>query len=105
MPTIKVGDKIKFAEEKQRYTVQACNERYLICTKPFNPKKTYLYTMVDLKEDIRGTDGYIFQILDYNTKKDAGEYLKELISGHHEISHRHRIKLNIERIDYANDKV
>lgn len=36
MANFKVGDKIKFAEEKQRYTVKAVSGRYLIYTKPFN---------------------------------------------------------------------
>lgn len=38
-----VGQKIKFKSEKQRYTVVGASERYLICTKPFNPRKTYIY--------------------------------------------------------------
>lgn len=92
----KVGDKIKFKEEKQRYTVQACNERYLICTKPFNARKTYFYTMVDLKEKIRGRDGYTFGLGEYDTKEGAERYLSELLSGKAEISFRHRIDLNIE---------
>lgn len=43
-----VGDKVRFAEEKQAYTIQARSERYLICSKPFNPKHTVLYCVVDL---------------------------------------------------------
>jgi hypothetical protein len=56
----KIGDKIKFKREKQRYTIQATDGRYLICTKPFNAKKTVIYTIVDLKEKIRGTDNLVF---------------------------------------------
>jgi len=36
MEKIKVGDKIKFLEEKQKYTVMSMGKRYIICTKPFN---------------------------------------------------------------------
>lgn len=93
----KIGDKVKFAEEKQRYTVSACDDRYLVCTKPFNPKKTYLYTMVDLKSKIRGTDGYAMNWgFDYRKKEDAEKYISNLKSGEIEISYRNRIKLNIE---------
>lgn len=93
----KVGDKIKFAEEKQKYTIRACNKRYLVCTKPFNAQKTYLYTIVDLKEKIRGRDGYIWTAYDYREESEAKEYLKELTRRQIEISHRHRIELNIEK--------
>ena len=60
------GQKIWFAEEKRPYTIRACNERYLICTKPFNLQpKTVMYTIVDLEEEIRGTDGYSIGPYDY----------------------------------------
>ena len=52
---LKVDDKILFAEEKQRYTVQARNDRFIICTKPFNPRKTFLILdllLVSLKDYI-----------------------------------------------------
>jgi len=92
---IKVGDKIKFKNEKQRYTVQACDDRYLICTKPFNPRKTVLYTIVDLKERIRGRDDLIF-CFGYETKQDCERSLRWLNSNELEISYRHRIKLDLK---------
>ena len=40
----KVGDKIRFAEEKKPYTIRACDDRFLVCTKPYNFRpKTMLY--------------------------------------------------------------
>lgn len=97
----KVGDKIKFKEERNRYTIQACNERFLICTKPYNPKHTVIYTIVDLKKKIRGTDGYVF-CLGYETREDCEEAL-EVISKKAKysvdgdvISSRNRIKLRID---------
>lgn len=54
------GDRIKFAEEKQSYKVQAAGERYLVCNKPLNIHRTVLYTVVDLEERIRGTENLIF---------------------------------------------
>ena len=97
----KVGDKIKFAESKQRFTIRACNSRYMVCTKPFNAKKTFLYTIVDLEEGIRGRDGYICTAYDYTKESEAKKYLKELASGKIEISSRHRYKLNIEYNNYG----
>ena len=75
----KVGDKIYFAEEKKPYTVRACDERFLICTKPYNFKpKMVIYTIVDLKEKIRGTDNYSIGWCDYYYTKDCKKILKEL---------------------------
>ena len=75
----KVGDKIYFAEEKKPYTIRACNERFLICTKPYNFKpKTVIYTIVDLVEEIRGTDNYSIGWCDYYDTKDCQRMLKEL---------------------------
>ena len=91
----KVGDRIKFAEERAAYTVRACNERFLICTKPFNPKHTVLYTIVDLKEGIRGRNWWVFNIYEYMDDADCEECLEDLVAGICEISHRYRIKLSI----------
>lgn len=109
----KVGDKIRFAEERNAYTVRACDDRYLICTKPFNLRpRTVIYTIVDLKEGIRGTDGYCIGPYSYYSDEDCNAFLKELqeadalssesedgviydIDGAH-ISYRNRIKLNIK---------
>jgi hypothetical protein len=55
-----VGDKIRFRGEKQRYTVQAVSERFAVLTKPFNPRRTVLYTIVDFEKQIRGTENLIF---------------------------------------------
>lgn len=55
-----VGDKVKFDAEKQRYTVQARDDRFVILTKPFNARQTYLYTIADLEKGIRGACNLIF---------------------------------------------
>lgn len=101
-----VGDKIYFAEEKRPYTIRACDERFLICTKPYNFKpKTVIYTIVDLVERIRGTDNYSIGWCDYYETEDCEEMLKELQETYKNvdvpmiegtfISHRNRIDLNI----------
>jgi hypothetical protein len=93
---IPVGSKVKFEREKQRYTVKASNAIFSICTKPFNAKKTVLYTIIDHKENIRGTENLIFG-LGAETKKDCQEMLERLTQGESEISHRNRIKLDVEK--------
>lgn len=91
----KVGDKIKFVEEKKPYTIRACNERYLICTKPFAPKHTVLYTIVDLQQRIRGRNWWLLNLYEYMDDADCKQCLEDLVSGECEISKRNRIKLNI----------
>jgi len=94
----KVGDKIKFTSEKQRYTIRACDERYLICTKPFNARKTFLYTIVDLKEKKRSSDNWYCKY-DYTSETEALKGLEELNKGIIELSTRRAIDLDFERID------
>lgn len=91
----KINDKIKFRDEKQRYTVQACNARFCVCTKPFNARRTVLYTVIDFKLNIRGTENLIFG-MGAETREQCEEMLQRLISGETEISHRNRIALDIE---------
>ena len=55
-----VNGKIWFHEEKRPYRVRARGNRYLVCTKPFNLKRTTLYCIVDLEEQIRGPEDLVF---------------------------------------------
>lgn len=93
---IPIGSKIKFRREKQRFTVRASNATFLICTKPFNAKKTVLYTIVDRKENTRGAENLVFGF-GAETDKQCEEMLKRLTDGDTEISHRNRAKLEIEK--------
>lgn len=91
-----VGHKIKFKEEKQAYTVRATNGVYTICTKPMNAKKTVLYTVISWLENVRGTENLVF-CMGAVTDEQCNEMLQRLTSRETEVSHRNRIKLNIER--------
>ena len=90
----KIGDKIRFAEEKQAYKVRACDERYLICTKPYNLQRTVIYTIVDLDKEIRGIEDLVF-CLGFEKDKDCQEALQRLQSGVSGVAHRNRMPLNI----------
>jgi len=110
-----VGRRVKFAEEKRPYVVQACDSRYAVCTKPFNPRRTVLYTVIDLEENVRGTENLIFgmgaetkeqceDMLDrLNGRPDSGDRsllgtAYEQAPTRTEVSHRNRIPLVIEYV-------
>lgn len=99
-PNYRVGSKIKFAEEAHRYTIQAASSRYLVCTKPFNVRKTYLYTIVDLLEQIRGTENTLLGFGEgYDREEGASALLSALDSGAVGVSYRNRAPLNIEECE------
>lgn len=96
---IPVGSKVKFYKEKQRYTVQASDERFAICTKPMNALKTVLYTIVDFKENRRGPENLVFGF-GAETREQCEDMLERLNEKDQpsEVSHRHDCKLDIEQI-------
>ena len=103
-----LGTRILFAEEKRPYKVQACNERFAVCTKPFNPKRTVLYTIIDFREGIRGTENLyvvpMFCGMGFETQALCEEALERLTNSESEISHRNRIPLKIERMFQEDQK-
>lgn len=97
MNKVEVGDKIKFLSEKQKYTVQASNRFYSVCTKPFNAKKTVIYTVVDWYNQIRGTENLIFG-MGAETKEQCEEMLERLTNAESDISSRHWQELDVETL-------
>lgn len=95
----KVGDRIKFVGERMSYTIRACDERYIIATKPFNLEKTFLYTIVDLRHQVRGSDNH-YCLYEYTNEKEARKALKALNKkdSEFEISWRNMTTLKIEKI-------
>ena len=93
------GMRIRFEGEKQRYTIQATSERFTVCTKPFNAQKTVLYTIIDWKEQRRGTENTIFGI-GAEDRIQCLEMLVRLMDGETEVSARNTAWLNIETIDH-----
>lgn len=87
------GQRIKFAAETRPYRVRAANERFAVCTKPFNLKGTVLYTIVDLKHGIRGTENLIF-CCGFETDEQCREALERLASGDTQVSHRNWVDLD-----------
>ena len=92
---VKIGDRVYVPNEKKPYRVRARDDRYIICTKPFNPQHTVLYFIVDLVDRWRAPDNMVF-CSGYETDKDCQERLAELQSGEIELSHRRGIPLDID---------
>lgn len=95
MNKVNVGNKVYVPGEKRPYTVRARDERFIICTKPYNPQHTVLYFIVDLEKRRRGPDNMVF-CSGYETDEHCLERLKELQSGTIELSYRRSIPLDIE---------
>lgn len=92
--TYKVGDRIRFAEERQYYTVRGRSERFLICTRPFKLRDTVLYCIVDFNRQARGPGDKLFNG-PYETDDHITDRMHELMSGRLGVSYRHDIPLVI----------
>jgi hypothetical protein len=92
-----VGDKIKMDGETQRYTVQAFDDRYVIMTKPFNARKTYLYTIADMETYQRGPIGLVFGLPEHvNTPEGASLVLKMMRDEGWQVSRRKGIPITAD---------
>lgn len=86
------GDKVYLPEESRPYRVQCRDDRYIICTKPFNLKHTVFYFIIDLERQVRGPDNAVF-CFGYETPEQCAERLSELQSGRIEVSYRRSVPL------------
>ena len=91
---LKVGQRIRFSEERQAYRVRASGGRYAVCTKPFNLRHTVLYTVVDFQRRVRGTENLVFG-MGAETDEQCVGMLARLESGESEVSSRNWIPLSI----------
>ena len=89
---LKKGDPVFIGTEKRPYRVKCRDERFIICTKPYNPKRTVMYFIVDLEEQRRGPDNMVF-CSGYETQEQCEMRLKELQQGLIEVSHRHDVSI------------
>jgi hypothetical protein len=95
-----VGDRVWLGGKKQPWTVRARGPRYVILTKPYNPKRSTLYTVIDLELGIRGTDDYVGS-LGYETPEQIDASMALFDSGEAEISTRNNVKLDLTRVEAA----
>lgn len=94
--------KIKFRNEKQRYTVQAFDARFAIMTKPFNARKTYLYTVTDLRRGFRSHFGCWGPPGDVDTPEGAQKVLDGLNNDEHQLLHKNSVDLHPCEIEQLN---
>ena len=92
---VEIGDKVYIPEHKRPFRVKARDDRYIICTKPFNAQHTVIYFIVDLVDKWRAPDNMIF-CSGYETDEQCQERLKELQSGKIELSVRRGMPLDID---------
>lgn len=90
-----IGDRVFVPKEIKPYHVRARDDRYIICTKPFNLKRTVLYFIVDLEKKWRAPDDRIF-CFGYETAEQCQNRLKDLQSGRIELSIRRGLHLDID---------
>ena len=103
LPKLKKGDKVWFLNNKKAFTVRACNDRFAICTQPYNLRpQTVVYTIIDFERNVRGMDNYVFGLYDYYSDEDCEQALKSLISGEMEVSYRRGkyVELDIYKIKF-----
>lgn len=59
-PTMTVGDKVLLATHKRPWTVRGVTRggRFVVLTKPHNPMRTVLYSVIDFDRGVRGRDDH-----------------------------------------------
>lgn len=92
---VEVGDKVYIPNHKRPFRVKARDDRYIICTKPFNAQHTVIYFIIDLVDKWRAPDNLIF-CLGYETDEQCLERLEQLQNGEIELSRRRGIALDID---------
>lgn len=92
---VEVGDKVYIPDQSKPYTVRCRDNRYIICTKPYNPKRTVMYFIIDLEKKWRALDDRVF-CFGYETDEDCQERLKELQNEEIFLSLRRGIPLDID---------
>jgi hypothetical protein len=86
---------VRMDGERQRYRITAHDDRFVIMTKPFNAKRTYIYTIADLKRGQRGPCNLIFgPPCKLDTEEGAKEALGMLQTDFIGISSRRRVPIS-----------
>lgn len=71
------GSKLGWKNQKRKFKVIARNENFIIISRPFNLKKTFEYSILDLKYMQCNHDNYYCKY-DYANEKECQDALKEL---------------------------
>ena len=121
MNKLKLNQEVFFIGENLPMKVKAISDRYAICSRNLDRKEdddllafevkrgavsskkeafdklkdNPVYSILDFDEEVRGADNYIFSKFDYADSEECSEAIEELNNEEMEISHRNRVKLNI----------
>ena len=102
------GDSVWFAAGRKPFKVRAANDRFAICTQPYNFKpKTVIYTIIDFERNVRGLDNMVLGIYSYYNDEECVAALQDLINGTMEVSYRtsKNVELDIIKVkSYGNNK-
>ena len=93
-----LGAKVWVETEKRPYRVIARNDRYAVCTKPFNPRRTVLYCILDAVEGRRAPEGLVFG-LGAETTQDCEEMLERVTTGKTFLSRRNGVDWDVVRVE------
>lgn len=103
------GDSVWFAAGTKPFKVRAANDRFAICTQPYNFKpKTVIYTIIDFARNVRGLDNTVLGDYSYYTDEECEAALQELINGTMEVSYRtsKNVELDIIKVkSYGNKEI
>jgi hypothetical protein len=95
MSRLRVGTRLKFASERQRYQVRAVSKRFAVCTKPFNLRRTVRYTIIDFKTGDRTRPG-----IGGHTDDECRQMLDRLENGEGRVPYFNQMVLDIEPASY-----
>ena len=77
------GTKLQWKGQKRRFKVVARNDNFIIITRPYNPERTYEYSILDLEYMKCNHDNYYCKY-NYQDVKECEEAIKELQEGRDE---------------------
>ena len=98
-----LGARVYVPREKRPYRVRARNDRFAVCTKPFNCHRsgpTVQYFILDAELGHRGPENLIFG-LGAETDGQCLDMLDRVTSGASEVSHRHGVLWDVVRVETA----
>lgn len=101
------GDSVWFSSSKKSFKVRECNDRFAICTQPFNLiPYTVVYSIIDFDRNVRGLDNLVFSVYDYYTDEDCKQAMEDLMSGELEVSFKNKkhVELDIVKVKHKNKK-
>lgn len=97
---LSVGERVWFEDERMPMTVQAVSlsGRFVAVTRPFAPRQTVLYSVLDVVDGVRGVDDSIGNSLGYETRADCQRAMRLFEKGEFGFSKRRRpIPLRIRK--------